>query len=344
MNAPKVIVAGSFCTLHRGHIKLLKRAGELAQQGKLYVGLSSDSFVRIGQKSYCPNYEYRKKKIEQALKDICSNFEIIPIEDIYGFSLNEDFDFIVVSEETEVNAKKINEERSRRGLKNISIEVVELELAEDLMPISSRRISEGIIDEDGKRLREVVINVGSRNPVKINAVKNVFSNYIKNFRINGIEVGSGVKSQPTSREEIMKGAFNRAINALGEGDYGIGIEAGVIFYEKFDIFIDVQYCFIVDCQGRVSFGHGSGFAYPQSFNEEIRKGREVGEIMAEVSGIENIGKSIGAIGYLTRGVLSREYLTEQSVLSALIPRLNSGLYRFWSSSLWTLENIRKILI
>nr|BAL59131.1 hypothetical protein HGMM_OP3C286 [Candidatus Acetothermum autotrophicum] len=52
----------------------------------------------------------------------------------------------------------------------------------------------------------------------------------------------------------------------------------------------------------------------------------MGDVMSELAGIEKLGHKIGAIGYLSKGVLTREQLTEQAVLMALIPRLRPELY------------------
>ncbi|MCD6571934.1 MAG: cytidyltransferase, partial [Thermoplasmata archaeon] len=81
------------------------------------------------------------------------NYEIIPIDDKYGPTLSEDFDAIVVSAETRKNAEEINRKRKLFGLKSLKIIEVPLILAEDNLPISSMRIKNGIINENGKRIK-----------------------------------------------------------------------------------------------------------------------------------------------------------------------------------------------
>lgn len=54
--------------------------------------------------------------------------------------------------------------------------------------------------------------------------------------------------------------------------------------------------------------------------------REAEEVMEEISGIEEIGRKGGAVGYLTRNHIMRIDLCAQAIVSALIPRLNPELY------------------
>ena len=170
------------------------------------------------------------------------------------------------------------------------------------------------------------VAVGTNNPVKVAAVKNVFSRLYGNVTVDTRRVSSGVPPQPFGSDTV-KGAMNRAKNAYksGEYDYGVGIEAGLSDVEGF--ILDIQFCAIYDVVDGFTLGSGSGFVYPPIVISEVLAGREVGDVMSEVSGIENLGQSLGAIGYLSHGLLDRTQLTEQSVLMALIPRINPKLYK-----------------
>jgi inosine/xanthosine triphosphatase len=170
------------------------------------------------------------------------------------------------------------------------------------------------------------VAVGTNNPVKVKAVENVFSRLFGNVTVEARKVSSGVPPQPFGNETV-KGAITRAKNAYKSGsyDYGVGIEAGLSDVEGF--VLDVQFCAIYDAVDGITLGCGSGFEYPPYVISEVLAGREVGEVMSEVSGIENLGKKLGAIGYLSHGMLDRTQLTEQSVLMALFPRINPKLYK-----------------
>jgi len=76
------------------------------------------------------------------------------LEDPYGTTIYDgDFEAIVVSEETEPTAVKINEIRISKGMKPLDIVVVSFVLAYDGNPISSTRIRSGEINQNGNFIR-----------------------------------------------------------------------------------------------------------------------------------------------------------------------------------------------
>jgi len=319
----KICLGGTFDLIHKGHEALLKKAFDL--EGEVLIGLTSDKMASQ-KKGSVSSFESRKKKLEDFLeKKRLRNYKIVKIEDEFGPAVNEDIDVIVVSTETKATALKINEARKERGLKPLSIHVAKTVLAEDCCPISSSRIKRGEIDEEGMMLRPIVVNVGSSNKVKIKATKDVFSRLFKKVEVHGIEVDSGADVQPFGKNTI-KGAVNRAKEALGKGDFGVGIEAGLFWVENIERYFDVQYCAIVDKMGKVTIGHGPGFCYPPQTIEMVRRGATIGEAMKKISGIEDIGKKMGAIGYLSIGKMNRTQLTRIAVFMALIPRIRRDLY------------------
>ena len=140
-----------------------------------------------------------------------------------------------------------------------------------------------------------------------------------------VEVKSGVPAQPFGHD-VMTGAKHRAERAfmlLKDADLGVGIESGL--FDFCGVLLDVQICSIFD--GSVhTVGASPGFGYPGAVLEGIRKGREVGSIMEELSGVEGIGRKMGAIGYLSKSLIDRTHFTELCVIMALIPRINPELY------------------
>ena len=92
-------------------------------------------------------------------------------------------------------------------------------------------------------------------------------------------------------------------------------------FEMLDSLYDIQYCAVLDRDGRFTVGTGSGFRYPDKVIELVRDGKTVGEAMKIVYSGDNPGKSQGAIGILSKGLLDRKSLTEQSVLAAMLPRI-----------------------
>jgi len=198
-------------------------------------------------------------------------------------------------------------------------------LAQDGLPISSRRIRQGLIDRRGRRLKPLEVSVGSGNPVKVRAVREVFRGLGLPARVRGVRVPTEVSDQPFDHEAV-RGAVNRAKAALREGDLGVGIEAGLVWSPVLSDYFDVQYCAVVDRSGRLTVGHGPGFAYPAKVLEKVKAGSTVGEAMDRLTGIRGIGSKRGAIGHLTEGRLDRRRLTESAVLMAMVPRIRRDLY------------------
>jgi inosine/xanthosine triphosphatase len=74
------------------------------------------------------------------------------------------------------------------------------------------------------------IILGSTSPVKVNATKQAFRTYFDNVEVKALSLPSGVKAFPTSDEETLLGAMNRAEKArsLEPGaDFAVGLEGGL---------------------------------------------------------------------------------------------------------------------
>ncbi|TLZ83228.1 MAG: inosine/xanthosine triphosphatase [Methanobacteriota archaeon] len=198
-------------------------------------------------------------------------------------------------------------------------------LAQDGLPIASRRIRAGLIDRTGRRLKPLRVSVGTDNPVKVRAARRVFQALSLPARVRAVRVRTEVPEQPFG-DEALQGAVNRAKAALGGGDFGVGIEAGLVWSPQISDYFDVQYCAVVDQSGRITVGHGPGFTYPPRVVESVKAGRTVEDAMARLTGIRGIGFKQGAIGYLTGRRLDRDRLTESAVLMAMVPRIRRELY------------------
>ncbi len=99
--------------------------------------------------------------------------------------------------------------------------------------------------------------VGSKNPVKVGAVREAFWQYYPECEVLGVEVDSGIAEQPMSEEETVQGATNRARAALKQGgDYGVGLEGGVTEIEG--VLFECAWCVVVDKKGKVGVGGGGG--------------------------------------------------------------------------------------
>lgn len=308
-------VAGTFDVIHDGHLALLKRAFEIGD--RVLVGITSDRMASKGRNESIP-LSVRLPALERCLERLGSGYTVFEIDDMYGpAAVMDDADVLVVSEETLGNGRLVNEERSRRGVRPLELSVVPLVNSDDGTKISASAILEGRYGRSG-HTSVPDISVGSLNRVKVEAVRNVMERIYGEVRITAVDARSGVPDQPFG-EQTRQGAENRARGALGDHQMSVGIEAGV--FEFPDGLYDIQHCCILSKDGRITYGQGSGFRYPDDVAGLVRSGSTVGDAFDTLFGSEGIGKKAGAVGMLSRGLLDRLTLTEQSVTAAMIPRI-----------------------
>ena len=147
----KVCIGGTFDIIHKGHKLLISKAFQIAKKdGFVFIGLTKGDLIK--KKIDLKDWNTRKQNLKKYIryKDYKSDFTIKEINDIYGPTIENDFDVIVVSKETEKNARKINEKRIKKNKKPLKIVVIPYLYADDNNPISVTRIKKGKIDKDGK--------------------------------------------------------------------------------------------------------------------------------------------------------------------------------------------------
>jgi len=137
----------------------------------------------------------------------------------------------------------------------------------------------------------------------------------------------GVTSQPFGIDETIKGAVNRARGAYSDDfDFSVGIESGLMETpNSISGYADLQWCAIFDGE-KTTLGVSAGFEYPPCVIKEVLDGKEVGDVMDNVTGVRDLGEKTGAVNYLSKGMLNRTENTEQCLLMAMIPWLNEGIY------------------
>ena len=145
-------MGGTFDILHAGHKALLQRALEVGDI--VLIGLTTDARAsKSRNKTQINTYNIRLANLQDLLKSMKSldRFQIVPLENDWGPSvLDEDFEAIIVSDETKSTAQKINKIRSAEGKSELEIVIVPMIKAQDGHRISSSRIRNKEIDSEGK--------------------------------------------------------------------------------------------------------------------------------------------------------------------------------------------------
>lgn len=176
------------------------------------------------------------------------------------------------------------------------------------------------------------INVGSINPVKVDAVREALKDYafFDACIVRRIGVYSGVSDQPLSLEETITGARNRAKSAFDSSTtYSFGIESG-LFSVPFTKsgYMNTCVCAIYDGND-FSLGLSSSFEHPSSvMNVILGDGLEVTDAYPSVGITKDskIGSGEGALGILTNGRIDRKEYTKQAIQMALIQLEQKELY------------------
>jgi len=168
------------------------------------------------------------------------------------------------------------------------------------------------------------ITVGSTNPVKVAAVRDIIAEYphLAEAEIIGMDTPSGVSPQPKSLDETIQGAMNRAKAAFIEEGYGIGLESGLFAVPHTKSgYMDVCAAAIYDGQ-EFHLGLSSAWEFPdKAIMESIFAGDiEMNEAVHRAGLTDNkqVGSAEGAIGLLTKGRLNRQEYTKQALRTALI--------------------------
>ncbi len=348
-----VCMGGTFNILHIGHKTLLKRGFDLGK--KVIIGITSNDMAAESRTVGVRDYQDRKNELESWLRSMGYHHrsDIREIHDPYGPAVEaSECQAIVVSTETMFTAEKINKIRKEEGLKPLAIHVIPMVKSEDGTRLKSTRVVLGIHTPYGSFDRELIFSVGSSNRAKIRGViesiKRVFLS--TNRASKGAHVVAGHVEHKGVAQPIgidtLHGAVERATLAfnfeftgdakcyylspqgrLEDGkimvddinfiDFAIGIEAGILPINN--DYIGSQYTAIIDKDGVIGIGHSGGFTLPEGVIKEIKEsGTELEKAMYKIYHVRGIGDTVGAIGILSDGLITRDEVTEQSTSMAFI--------------------------
>jgi inosine/xanthosine triphosphatase len=173
----------------------------------------------------------------------------------------------------------------------------------------------------------IKIVVASKNPVKLEAVREGLSGFLKeSFEVHGVSVESGVSDQPMNDSDTFLGAENRVKNAqlqFSGYDFYIGIEGGV----EDSVSGLMAFAWIVISNGETTGkARTASFFLPPEVARLVHEGMELGDADDIVFAKSNSKQQNGAVGLLTNDVITRKSLYLPAVQMAFIPFLNPELY------------------
>jgi inosine/xanthosine triphosphatase len=187
----------------------------------------------------------------------------------------------------------------------------------------------------------MIIGVGSINPAKVAACKAVVMRL--NHRLPDLSditfvqknIRSGVPDMPLSQEEMLQGAYNRAVylfrllqNSAKTPAYTIGPEGGV-FYRKIrqQKYYFLQSWVYVYNGDKGYWGSSGAVPLPEKISSAILdKGEELALVIDRFTGTADLRSGSGAVGILTGGLIDRQQFFENALEFAFAPFYNPKVY------------------
>ncbi len=185
----------------------------------------------------------------------------------------------------------------------------------------------------------LIIAVGTKSALKIRAVEKALAILqergiagfgdleLAGYELRTGETQSGVPDQPFGLDQMFEGAYNRAEAALSahNADIGIGIENGLV--EIGPRWFDPPAIVVRYPRWQV-MGAALGAALPiptQMVNEVREQATELGHVVQRLAGGEKDPHK-----FLSKGVLDREEIIAQAILSAFTVLINPDKYRVFN--------------
>ncbi len=169
--------------------------------------------------------------------------------------------------------------------------------------------------------------VGTKNPGKLEGVKEAILVYYSDVVIDGCDAESGVSDQPVN-DETLVGARNRAKEALNyslrnglQYDLFVGIEEGIV--ELYGKWFNANIAVVLDPSGNEYIGLGPLLPIPNSYLDDI-KANGLGRVMNKMFDKQSLNIGLGGIYNLTNNSVIRIHVTKESVIMALTSFYNSN--------------------
>jgi inosine/xanthosine triphosphatase len=170
------------------------------------------------------------------------------------------------------------------------------------------------------------IAIGSLNPVKREAAEAALTPLFPAATFLALDVPSGIPAQPWGDEQTRNGALNRARAAMQQtgADWAVGLEGGL---KQTDVgLMTCAWAAVVSADGRQGVGGGANMLIPPALTASLAPGQELGPVMDELTGEHNTNQALGAIGFLTDGLETRQSAFVHVLHLALAPFRRPDLY------------------
>jgi inosine/xanthosine triphosphatase len=181
-------------------------------------------------------------------------------------------------------------------------------------------------------MQRLIVAVGSTRRPKLDAVEDALDALLPRFHgvvpfdVVGVDVASGVRHTPLSREETMAGARHRAealASIARERDepwkYFLGLEGGLAMVHEPGfrwVFLE-NWAYVTDGSARGSFGQSGAVLLPEPLVRRVVDcGAELADAIDAYAEDHGIRDGQGAWGVLTRGIITRRDAVRISVVSA----------------------------
>jgi len=215
------VLGGTFDHFHLGHATLLATAFRVGRS--VSIGVTTDRFVAAHGKPFSHRIQSYRVRRQRLLRWIARQYRgrtyrVVPLEDGFGRSVENGVDVLVLSADTLAGGRAVNAERRRLGRRSVPLEVVPVALADDLRPISSRRVRAGEIDRAGRRRSRILVGVVTSDPTDRLAAVRVVRSVFPSARIRSTVVGGRF---PPARMGARARAF--AQRAVRGRELGFGI-------------------------------------------------------------------------------------------------------------------------
>ncbi len=172
------------------------------------------------------------------------------------------------------------------------------------------------------------VAVGSKNPIKIEAVLEAFIAVwpTTSWEIMGVEVDSGVTDQPMTNTESIRGARNRA-NAVmkqTESDYAVGLEGGI--FKQGSAYFTCGWMVVINKKKQEGIGATVAIRLAPKTMDYILAGKELGDADDMLFGKTNSKQAEGHYGLMTNNIITRKQVYKDAVIVALTRFLHPELF------------------